>query len=196
MKLKPKSILSITESVCPECLSKITARRVVHGNDVFLEKTCPEHGSFQTVIWRGEPAFASWVRPEDAGLPQPTHLPRSNRAAHMIAACVQNIASRLVVCFCEVTQRCDLGCPSVLCRIHPPSSYPIRAYDIIEGWYQRLLEAGGPFNIQLSGGEPCLRNDLTANHRPGEKPRVSHSFSSTPTVYAWRTDAAYLAIPE
>jgi uncharacterized radical SAM superfamily Fe-S cluster-containing enzyme len=31
---------------------------------------------------------------------------------------------------------------------------------VIEGWYQKLLEAGGPFNIQLSGGEPCLRDDL------------------------------------
>ena len=30
----------------------------------------------------------------------------------------------------------------------------------IEGWYRRLLEVGGPFNIQLSGGEPCLRDDL------------------------------------
>ena len=27
-------------------------------------------------------------------------------------------------------------------------------------WYDRLLAAGGPFNVQLSGGEPCMRDDL------------------------------------
>ncbi len=32
--------------------------------------------------------------------------------------------------------------------------------EVIAGWFRRLLEAGGPFNIQLSGGEPTLRNDL------------------------------------
>jgi hypothetical protein len=30
----------------------------------------------------------------------------------------------------------------------------------IEGWFRRLLAAGGPYNIQLSGGEPTLRDDL------------------------------------
>jgi uncharacterized radical SAM superfamily Fe-S cluster-containing enzyme len=31
---------------------------------------------------------------------------------------------------------------------------------VIENWLRRLLAAGGPFNLQLSGGEPTLRDDL------------------------------------
>lgn len=30
----------------------------------------------------------------------------------------------------------------------------------IEAWYRLLLASGGPYNIQLSGGEPTLRDDL------------------------------------
>jgi uncharacterized radical SAM superfamily Fe-S cluster-containing enzyme len=30
----------------------------------------------------------------------------------------------------------------------------------IDGWYERVMEAAGPCNIQLSGGEPTLRGDL------------------------------------
>jgi hypothetical protein len=30
----------------------------------------------------------------------------------------------------------------------------------IENWYRGLLDVGGPYNIQLSGGEPCQRDDL------------------------------------
>ena len=59
--------------------------------------------------------------------------------------------------------RCDLGCPVCYAAANENIS---RTTDSdpslldIEMWYQTLLSAGGPFNIQLSGGEPCLRNDL------------------------------------
>lgn len=32
--------------------------------------------------------------------------------------------------------------------------------NVINGWYKNVLAASGPVNIQLSGGEPTLRNDL------------------------------------
>jgi uncharacterized radical SAM superfamily Fe-S cluster-containing enzyme len=41
--------------------------------------------------------------------------------------------------------------------------------DTIRFWYQRLMEAGGPFNIQLSGGEPSLRDDLPEIIRIGKQ---------------------------
>lgn len=44
-------ILSQTESVCPECLTRLPAVRVQDGEDVYLEKTCPRHGDFRTIIW-------------------------------------------------------------------------------------------------------------------------------------------------
>jgi len=45
-----EQVLSETESVCPECLTRILATRVARGDDVYLKKTCPEHGDFSTVI--------------------------------------------------------------------------------------------------------------------------------------------------
>ena len=67
-------------------------------------------------------------------------------------------ATFLCVLF-EVTQRCDLHCPVCFADAGEPSG-PDPDLAEIEGWYRRLLDAGGPFNIQLSGGEPCLRDDL------------------------------------
>jgi uncharacterized radical SAM superfamily Fe-S cluster-containing enzyme len=59
----------------------------------------------------------------------------------------------------EVTQRCDLGCRFCFANAggtteDDPDLPSIRF------WFQNLMTAGGPFNIQLSGGEPCLREDL------------------------------------
>ena len=63
-------ILSETESVCPECLKRIPALRILRGEDVTLEKDCPEHGHFSAVIWRGEPAYTTWVRPKTPSYPK------------------------------------------------------------------------------------------------------------------------------
>jgi hypothetical protein len=58
-----------------------------------------------------------------------------------------------------VTQRCDLACP--VCFAQSGSEATVDpAIGTIEGWYRRLLAGGGPFNIQLSGGEPTARDDL------------------------------------
>jgi uncharacterized radical SAM superfamily Fe-S cluster-containing enzyme len=59
----------------------------------------------------------------------------------------------------EVTGRCNLKCPVCFAEAgEEVSADP--GYDTVRGWYQRLLDAGGPYNIQLSGGEPTMRDDL------------------------------------
>jgi|GEM_PF-6426696 len=57
------NMISSTESLCPECLVRIPAQRVVMGEKVYMVKSCPEHGEFRTLLWRGSPQWDSWVRP-------------------------------------------------------------------------------------------------------------------------------------
>ena len=45
--------LGLTESVCPVCLATIPAERCAEGGTVYLKKTCPEHGTTSTPVWRG-----------------------------------------------------------------------------------------------------------------------------------------------
>jgi uncharacterized radical SAM superfamily Fe-S cluster-containing enzyme len=59
----------------------------------------------------------------------------------------------------EITQRCNLRCP-VCFADAGNAALPDPDLIVIEGWYRRLLESGGPVNIQLSGGEPTVRDDL------------------------------------
>lgn len=68
----------------------------------------------------------------------------------------------------EVTQRCDLNCPVCFASAgeNPP---PDPDLAMIETWYRRMLAGGGPFNIQLSGGEPSLRDDLAEIISLGKK---------------------------
>jgi uncharacterized radical SAM superfamily Fe-S cluster-containing enzyme len=55
-----------TESLCPVCLKRIRATRLLQGDEVFLVKECEDHGSFRTIIWRGKPSMAQWAKTEGA----------------------------------------------------------------------------------------------------------------------------------
>ena len=154
----PSQILSQTESVCPECLARLPARRVQSGEDVYLEKTCPQHGAFSTIIWRGLPSFSSWARPKTPSFPQNPFTESRQGCPYDCGLCPQHRQQSCCVLL-EVTQRCDLHCPVCFADAgHNPA--PDLTLSEIAAWYERLLAAGGPFNIQLSGGEPCVRDDL------------------------------------
>jgi uncharacterized radical SAM superfamily Fe-S cluster-containing enzyme len=62
----------------------------------------------------------------------------------------------------EVTARCDLHCAVCFADAGGPgrSSGDDPSLGEIEVRYRRLLEAVGPVNVQLSGGEPTMRDDL------------------------------------
>ena len=147
-----------TESVCPECLRTVPARRVAKGDDVYLVKTCPQHGESKTIIWRGPPRFDAWYQTKPASRPTVTQTERRNGCPRDCGLCPEHRQGSCCVLL-EISQRCDLCCP--LCFASSgtsPAADP--GLDEIESWYRLLLESTGTCNIQLSGGEPTMRDDL------------------------------------
>ena len=152
-----ETILGITESLCPECLQRIKAKRVEVNHTVYLEKTCKDHGDFCTVIWRGQPSYRSW---SVAKLPSRPPVCATNISQGCPFDCGLCPDHRQHTCcvLLEVTKRCNLHCPICFAKAGSEESDPDRT--TIENWYRLLLKSGGPYNIQLSGGEPTLRDDL------------------------------------
>lgn len=152
-------VLGLTQSVCPVCLRVVDARRVMGADGVYLQKTCPEHGDFSALIWEGgEEDYLAWGRdraatdvmrdpkPVDKGCPYDCGL----CAAHERQGCCVLL---------ELTKRCDLNCPVCFARAGEDVT-PDPDPGEIGALYAMLLRTGGPYNIQLSGGEPTLRHDL------------------------------------
>ena len=66
-------IIGETKSLCPECLISIPAEKIAEDDKVYLVKTCPDHGTFKTIIWRGVDEYKDLYRYE--GVPKkPTNL--------------------------------------------------------------------------------------------------------------------------
>lgn len=151
------ALLSTTASICPECMERIPAHRVARGDTVFLEKSCPEHGFFRTKIWQGLPSFETWVRPK---VPGTINNPFTEVKRGCPYDCGLCSAHRQHTCtaIIEVTGRCNLHCTFCFADAGGNSADP--DLDQIKSWFQSLLNTGGPYNVQISGGEPTVRNDL------------------------------------
>lgn len=146
-----------TRSVCPVCLSRIPARRVIRDDRVHLEKECPDHGSYSVCIWDGDPSFSGWQRPK---IPTcPTHPGHGvEKGCPFDCGLCPEHRQRSCTIILEVTDRCNLGCP--VCYADSRGRAEDPALTTIEGWYEAAVRSGRGSNIQLSGGEPTLRDDL------------------------------------
>jgi 7,8-dihydro-6-hydroxymethylpterin dimethyltransferase len=146
-----------TESLCPICLRRLSARRVHQDGTVYLVKHCPAHGEFRAPVWRGAPAFNQWQRPKIPTRP-PAVFTEVEKGCPFDCGLCDDHRQRSCTVIIEVTQRCDLGCP--VCFAAAPARAPDPSPEVIGGLLRRAREAGPGSNIQLSGGEPTLREDL------------------------------------
>jgi len=151
------TVVGVTESVCPVCLSRITARRVELGGEVRLVKDCPKHGRFSAVIWRGEPAITSWRRTKIPTREFTVATSGDKGCPYDCGLCAEH-NQRTCTALIEITQRCDLMCPLCFAKASPRGDDPDQG--VIAAMLDTVMESSGGSNIQFSGGEPTVREDL------------------------------------
>lgn len=156
--MSEEKILSATESICPECLARIPAVRVAREDRILLRKTCPEHGLFQAVIWSGCPSYSDWGGSKIPSFPESPFTGVEKGCPYDCGLCPDH-RQQSCCTLIEVTQRCNLHCNVCFAGAGDPRAED-PGMDDIRGMYESLLNAGGPYNVQLSGGEPTLRDDL------------------------------------
>jgi uncharacterized radical SAM superfamily Fe-S cluster-containing enzyme len=147
-----------TESLCPVCLRCLPAERVSCGEAVELVKTCPDHGTFRAVVWQGRPGLEAWRRPK-MPLPVRPELKPSSRGCPFDCGLCREHRQRTCTVLLEVTRRCNLCCP--VCFADAGASGPgDPPLEEIREWFAAARGMAAGSNIQLSGGEPTLRDDL------------------------------------
>ena len=150
-----------TMSVCPVCLARIPAVRTVgEDGNIYLEKRCWEHGSFKTLIWEGDlDSYVNWAK-NDSNVPvTPVHAREVERGCPNDCGLCQNHERDGCCVLLELTNRCNLRCPVCFASAGEQNPHDLTLEEIGKQ-YDLLMEHGGPFNIQLSGGEPTMRDDL------------------------------------
>lgn len=172
-------ILRRTQSLCPVCLRRVDAVYARSASDprcVELRKTCPDHGGFSVPVWRvpqaaalagsdmyAMPDFEGWSRPKSPSYPLRPHTALDLGCPFDCGLCpshAQHTCTGLV----EVTMRCNMACPVCYAGAGNVSGTLSADPDLncLAVQMDALKTASGPCNVQISGGEPTVREDLPA----------------------------------
>jgi uncharacterized radical SAM superfamily Fe-S cluster-containing enzyme len=152
-----------TESICPECLKLLPADIFERDGKVFIKKKCPRHGSFEDLYWGSYEMYnrAKKFARDGRGIKNPTVKGRI-KCPFDCGLCSEH-KSHTALANIAVTNRCDLRCwycfffAQKMGYVYEPTKEQIR-----EMVKNLRSEKPVPCNaVQLTGGEPCLREDLT-----------------------------------
>lgn len=177
-------VLNTTQSICPICYRPLKAYYVAENDRVYFIKTCPQHGTFQTTAAEQSEDYQGWVKHPVINIAPKSALtcgdPQDQSCPLHCGTCENHLQTACCVLI-DVTNRCNQRCPYCFAESEA-NALPARtvanampaklAADTyrrseptlaeMEKKYDLLLKLGEerPFNIQLSGGEPTLRDDL------------------------------------
>lgn len=146
-----------TDALCPICLKTIPATKIKKGQDIFLERTCPEHGYFSDKIAKDAKRFFDKTF-DVVGKefnPVTTFSGECGRDCGWCDKHRQHICTGLI----EITESCNMACP--ICYFGKKSSKHI-SIDEFKNRLETLLtvENGSLDVLQISGGECLIHPDF------------------------------------
>ncbi len=140
-----------TQSLCPVCLEKIDADVLERDGKVWMDKTCAEHGGYTALLsddvrhyYVADPrveSLGSCCGPSGCG---PRHVGDQ----------VANHSCNMLI---EVTQRCNLTCPTCYAESSPQRDEMLSVDEFTTLLDGLLAQGKGDADlVQLSGGEPTI----------------------------------------
>ena len=178
-----------TESLCPTCLQKIPACYEWDGGKVYMRKNCPEHGESRVLFWRDAYMYEKWME-------QGVHAPKSNRNRPEEKGCPFDCGlcdehhSGTCTAILEITERCNMRCP--ICFADAKAGGEDLPKETVKKMYAAALRANPYCSVQLSGGEPTVRDDLPELVKLGKDMGVFHLQVNTNGIRIAR-DIQYLS---
>lgn len=165
-------ILKFHQSLCPGCVDeekwdhmKIDSITYVKDNKVWMKKKCEEHGITKEIYWADYDMYKSAEKFQDPGIkilnPQIDKSKFEIDCPTDCGLCVEH-ESHTGLGNIVLTNRCDLTC--WYCFFYAKEGDPIYepTFDQIKFMLKRMydLKPVGANAVQLTGGEPTLREDL------------------------------------
>jgi uncharacterized radical SAM superfamily Fe-S cluster-containing enzyme len=162
----------MTNSLCPECLDVIEARINRDEGSVYMEKSCPKHGSFRELI-SPDPKFFSLMLQRDRAGPRGLTNPLKDiqePCPNGCGPCMEHRSAPMMLNI-DLTNRCNLSCPICFASadasgwvVEPSIDQVSRMLDEACG-----VDAVKPVCFQYTGGEPTVHPDFFQALREAKK---------------------------
>lgn len=156
-----------TSSLCPECSRILDALVYEEDDKVMIKKVCPEHGETVEKYWESAEYYERARKYKDIGV-KLTNTNTGKFLGHRGENCpmdcglCQNHKSHTALANIVVTNRCDLSC--WYCFFYAKEGDPIYEPSMEQIRFMlsnlRNQKPVPPNAVQITGGEPTVRNDI------------------------------------
>jgi len=154
-------LLKETVSVCPTCLTRVSATVEERDGRVYLHKLCPDHGAEDVLL--SSDARLYWLPLEgshaEAGFSSRGGVIGNAAGMSCSTGCCGTGHSCTLIF--EITERCNLTCPTCFAGSSPQHTWRMSVDQFTER-LDRLFASGKSDSdmVQLSGGEPTIHPDI------------------------------------
>jgi uncharacterized radical SAM superfamily Fe-S cluster-containing enzyme len=154
-------VLGITQGICGDCLRLVPAKVLARGQEVWLQRFCPEHGEQTGKIWLGVQDYLRTQRFVKPGwVPAAFEGDASKPCPDGCGFC-QRHEQHLCMPIVEITSRCDLRCPICINNSGAEPAQGDMTPEQFRHVLDKVLAAEKQINVlNLSGGEPLLHPEL------------------------------------
>jgi 7,8-dihydro-6-hydroxymethylpterin dimethyltransferase len=162
MPNRPYTYYDFTLSICSTCLRRLDAKIVFENDNVYMLKTCREHG-FEKVLIATDIEYYKNIRNYNKPSETPLHFTtKTHYGCPYDCGLCQDHEQHSCLTVIEITDRCNLACPTCYAMSSPHYGRH-RTVEEVEKMLDIIVAAEGtPDVVQISGGEPTVHPDFFA----------------------------------
>ncbi|MEO6522298.1 MAG: radical SAM protein [Mucilaginibacter sp.] len=156
MPERPYIYYDFTISICATCLKRVDAKIIFEDEKVFMLKNCPQHGREKVLIATDIEYYKNCRNyAKRSEMPLKFNTPTHYGCPYDCGLC-QDHEQHSCLTVIEVTDRCNLSCPTCY-AMSSPSYGRHRTLTEIEQMLDTIVaNEGKPDVVQISGGEPTV----------------------------------------
>jgi len=191
----PLNYLGQSRGLCRECGARVEVRYVAHGQRVYLERYCPQHGKHAALV-AGDLSWYLEAMSHDVA-PCPPSKIRADKPAPCPDACGPCLfhGQRCHLPVLPITNACNLRCP-ICFGYNRPDPY-FMPPDEFARRLDFLLNATASVDlINITGGEPTLHPELLEILRLAKRPGIGRVTLNTNGIVLGRRPELARALAE
>ncbi len=142
-------------TICPICTKPAKGKIYEKDAKVFLDKSCPEHGTITDILSSNVSMFNDRMSLLDHVSPNRCSVEKCRQG---IFKCRDHIARKSPLAFIEITTRCNMKCP--VCYADAEAKGRDMPLEDVSRIIDTIAEENPSTHIILIGGEPTIHRDF------------------------------------